>query len=86
MKKKYDLTEGNILYKLTLLSLPIMGMSLIQMAYNMIDMIWIGRLGSGAVAGVGTAGFFLKLLSLSQCVSNTMFGCRMYLFKMLCKY
>ncbi|RUA07443.1 MAG: MATE family efflux transporter [Fusobacteria bacterium] len=60
MKKKYDLTEGNILYKLTLLSLPIMGMSLIQMAYNMIDMIWIGRLGSGAVAGVGTAGFFLK--------------------------
>ncbi len=60
MKKKYDLTEGNILYKLTLLSLPIMGMSLIQMAYNMIDMIWIGRLGNGAVAAVGTAGFFLK--------------------------
>ncbi len=60
MKQKYDLTEGNILYKLTLLSLPIMGMSLIQMAYNMIDMIWIGRLGNGAVAAVGTAGFFLK--------------------------
>ena len=60
MKNKYDLTEGNILYKLTMLSLPIMGMSLIQMAYNMIDMIWIGRLGSGAVAAVGTAGFFLK--------------------------
>lgn len=60
MKKKYDLTQGNIFYKLTLLSLPIMGMSLIQMAYNMIDMIWIGRLGNGAVAAVGTAGFFLK--------------------------
>lgn len=60
MKKKHDLTEGNILYKLTLLSLPIMGMSLIQMAYNMIDMIWIGRLGNKAVAAVGTAGFFLK--------------------------
>jgi putative MATE family efflux protein len=58
--KKRDLTEGNILYKLTMLSLPIMGMSLIQMAYNMIDMIWIGRLGTGAVAAVGTAGFFLK--------------------------
>jgi putative MATE family efflux protein len=60
MKNKNDLTEGNILYKLTLLSLPIMGMSLIQMAYNMIDMIWIGRLGNAAVAAVGTAGFFLK--------------------------
>ncbi|MCK5779931.1 MAG: MATE family efflux transporter [Psychrilyobacter sp.] len=60
MKKKYDLTEGNILYKLTLLSLPIMGMSLMQMAYNMIDMIWIGRLGTSAIAAVGTAGFFLK--------------------------
>jgi putative MATE family efflux protein len=58
--KKQDLTTGNILYKLTLLSLPIMGMSLIQMAYNMIDIIWIGRLGNGAVAAVGTAGFFLK--------------------------
>jgi len=60
MKNKYDLTKGNILYKLTCLSLPIMGMSLIQMAYNMIDMIWIGRLGKEAVAAVGTAGFFLK--------------------------
>ncbi len=28
------------------------------MAYNFIDMIWIGRLGSGAVAGVGVAGMF----------------------------
>jgi len=60
MKRQNDLTQGNILYKLTLLSLPIMGMSLIQMAYNMIDMIWIGRLGTGAIAAVGTAGFFLK--------------------------
>jgi len=60
MKNKNDLTQGSILYKLTFLSLPIMGMSLIQMAYNMIDMIWIGRLGNSAVAAVGTAGFFLK--------------------------
>lgn len=60
MENKKNLTEGSIFYKLTLLSLPIMGMSLIQMAYNMIDMIWIGRLGNAAVAAVGTAGFFLK--------------------------
>jgi len=35
-----------------------MGTSFIQMAYNMIDMIWVGKAGSSAVAAVGTAGFF----------------------------
>lgn len=40
------------------MALPIMGTSFIQMAYNMTDMIWIGFLGSDAVAAVGIAGFF----------------------------
>lgn len=31
------------------------------MAYNMIDMIWIGRLGSSAVASVGAAGMYMWL-------------------------
>ncbi|MDF2522239.1 MAG: efflux family protein, partial [Clostridia bacterium] len=56
-----DLTEGNILKKLLILALPIMGTSLIQMAYSMTDMIWIGVLGSRAVSAVGTAGFFTWL-------------------------
>ncbi|ONI40668.1 MATE family efflux transporter [Candidatus Epulonipiscium fishelsonii] len=47
-----------MLKKLVKLALPIMGTSFIQMAYNMIDMMWIGRVGSDAVAAVGTAGFF----------------------------
>ncbi|OOB80287.1 MAG: MATE family efflux transporter [Epulopiscium sp. Nuni2H_MBin003] len=58
MKQELDLTEGNILSKLIMLSLPIMGTAFIQMAYSLIDMIWIGRLGSDEVAAVGTAGFF----------------------------
>ncbi len=37
-----------------------MGVSFIVMAYNMIDMIWIGQLGSSAVTAVGTAGLFLN--------------------------
>lgn len=49
MQKKIDLINGPILSSLTKLALPIMATSLIQMAYNMIDMIWIGRLGSSAV-------------------------------------
>ncbi|HYE08602.1 MAG TPA: MATE family efflux transporter [Patescibacteria group bacterium] len=58
---KNDLTEGNILKKLVILALPIMGTSLIQMAYNLTDMIWIGVLGSRAVTAIGTAGFFTWL-------------------------
>lgn len=58
MTMKNDLTEGSILKSLIRLALPIMGTSFIQMAYNMVDMIWIGKLGSKAVAAVGTAGFF----------------------------
>lgn len=56
--KKTDLTQGSILKGLILMALPIMGTSFLQMAYNLTDMIWIGRLGSRAVAAVGTAGFY----------------------------
>ncbi len=59
MKDKQDLTQGNIFRTITMLSLPIMAQSFIQMAYNMTDMLWIGRVGSGAVAAVGTAGFLI---------------------------
>ena len=58
MNKKLILTEGNISEKLIKLALPIMGTSFIQMAYNMVDMIWVGRDGSKSVAAVGTAGFY----------------------------
>jgi putative MATE family efflux protein len=56
-----NLTEGNILRKLVILALPIMGTSLIQMAYNLTDMIWVGVLGSRAVTAIGIAGFFTWL-------------------------
>ncbi len=56
-----DLIQGNITQSLFRLALPVMGTSFIQMAYNMVDTIWIGRLGSGEVAAVGTAGFYLWL-------------------------
>ena len=57
--KTNELTTGNITKKLALLALPIMGTSFLQMAYNLIDMIWIGRLGADHVAAIGTAGYFL---------------------------
>ncbi len=61
MTNTNNLTEGNILKSLFKLAIPIMGTSFVQMAYNMTDMIWVGRLGSRAVAAVGTAGFFTWL-------------------------
>jgi len=61
MKKQVDLLNGSILTTLTKLALPIMATSFIQMAYNMVDMIWVGRVGADAVAAVGTAGMYLWL-------------------------
>lgn len=59
--KKFDLTAGPILNRLLLVAVPIMGIQLMQMAYNLTDMFWLGRVGSGAVAASGTAGMFLWL-------------------------
>lgn len=59
MNNKNDLTKGHIFTSMLFLALPIMGTSFVQMAYNLIDMIWIGRLGSSATAAVGTAGFYM---------------------------
>ena len=57
--QKVDLLNGRIVPSLMRLSLPIMGTSLVQMAYNLTDMIWIGRLSADAVAAVGAAGMYL---------------------------
>lgn len=61
METSANLTKGNIVESMFKLALPIMGTSFVQMAYSLIDMIWVGRLGTGAVAAVGTAGFFTWL-------------------------
>lgn len=67
MKRNIDLLHEPILPALTRLALPIMATSLVQMAYNLTDMAWIGRLGANAVSAVGTAGMFTWF---SQGVSN----------------
>lgn len=59
--KKTDLTKGNVMNVLLALALPIMGSSLLQFTYNLVDMLWIGRLGSGAVASIGSSSFFTAL-------------------------
>lgn len=61
MSKRIDLLKGSIFKSLTALAMPIMATSLIQMAYNMTDMLWIGNLSSNAVAAVGSAGMYVWL-------------------------
>lgn len=70
MKNIKSLTTGSITKGLLGLAIPIVATNFIQTAYNMIDMIWIGKLGSGAVAAVGTATFFVNLaFSLGELVA-----------------
>lgn len=61
MKRNIDLLNGKILPSLTALAVPIMATSLVQTAYNLTDMAWIGRVGSHAVASVGAAGMYTWL-------------------------
>lgn len=74
MRKELKLTEGKIIGTLTRLALPIMGTSFIQMAYNLTDVMWLGRLSTKAVAAVGTAGFFLWLAASLVMISQVGIG------------
>lgn len=69
-RKQVDLLNGSIFSVLARLALPIMAAALLQMAYNFVDMVWIGRLGYQPVAAVGAAGLFIwfgdGLLMLSR--------------------
>ncbi|MHC1750087.1 MAG: MATE family efflux transporter [Cellulosilyticaceae bacterium] len=62
-KKKniVDLTQGNVFKILMSLALPLIGSSLLQFTYNLMDMFFVGKLGSGAIASIGTASFISGL-------------------------
>ncbi len=63
MAKIYDMTKGSILKNLMVVALPVLMTSISQMAYNLTDMFWIGRVDSiglnesDAISGIGTAGY-----------------------------
>lgn len=71
MNQHVDLLHGPVLKSLTRLAIPIMATFLIQMAYNLTDMIWIGRVGSDAVAAVGAAGMYMWLSSGISTLAKT---------------
>ena len=60
MDQSIDMLNGNIKKVLIALAWPIIMSNLIQTALGLVDMIWIGKLGSGAVTAIGTASFFMN--------------------------
>lgn len=57
-----DLTEGGIARNIWHLSLPMIASNLLQNMFNIVDMIFVGRLGPSAIAAVGMSGIILNML------------------------
>lgn len=51
----------SIMNQLVRLALPVIASSFMSMAYNIINIIFVGKFGSKAVAAVGSAGFYMNL-------------------------
>ncbi len=63
-KTRGDLTQGSLLKHLLRLAGPIILSYVLQDAFNIIDMIFVGRLGPGAIAAVGVSGNLLRLIGV----------------------
>ena len=63
-KTRGDLTRGSLLRHLLRLSGPIILSYMLQEAFNIVDMIFVGRLGAGAIAAVGVSGNLIRLIGV----------------------
>ena len=70
MNQKLDLTKGDIWQTLVKLSIPLALTAFIQIAYGFVDTIWIAKLGTDAVAGVGIAGFVFWIANALGLISK----------------
>ncbi len=57
-----DLTRGSIVRNIWTLATPMMFGNILQTAFNIVDMIWVGRLGSAAIAAVAMSGSILMII------------------------
>lgn len=64
VSNKSDFTQGNILHKLTLFMLPILGALVLQAAYGVVDLLVVGHFGTTAgLSGVSTGSQVLNLVT-----------------------
>jgi putative MATE family efflux protein len=66
-----DWTKGSIVGNLWSLSWPISISSSIRMMGPTIDMIWVGALGTAALAGVGVSGIAVQMITSARMGLNT---------------
>ncbi len=59
---KHDWTKGSVFSNLLLLSWPMVVMESLYVVSQIVDLIWVGRLGSAAIAGVGIANIVLMMV------------------------
>ncbi len=61
-REERDLTTGSISKAIWILAIPMIISNLLQAAFNLVDMIWVGRLGPSALAAVAMAGQILMIV------------------------
>ena len=59
-----DLTVGPLAANIWHLALPLMVSGALQDLFNIVDMIFVGRLGPGAIAGVSMGGVVMGLIRM----------------------
>lgn len=57
-----DLTKGNVVGNIWALALPMILGNILQTAFNLVDMFWVGRLGPEAIASVAMSGVVLLVI------------------------
>ena len=58
-----DWTRGSVFYNLLLLSWPAVVSQTLNMIGPTVDMIWVGKLGAAAIAGVGISGMAITMVN-----------------------
>jgi len=62
MPHSRHLTEGSVIRAISRLGVPLIATSLLQSAFNLVDMFFVGRLGPAALAAVTLSGIVIALL------------------------
>ena len=60
-KTRRDLTSGSIVKNIFHLALPIMWSNMMITILEVVDLIWVGKLGSSAIAAVTMSGSVLMI-------------------------
>lgn len=69
--REVNLLKGDIFSALLKMALPLMGTAFVQMAYSLVDLMWLGRLSTGAVAAVGTCSFLVWIAQSITLIAKT---------------